>query len=106
MQVAAHAGTLQSRHSFVALGPENVVLTAVKKAEDSNALILRFYEWEGKDGCVRLRIPKGATAAHLANLLEQQQGAALSIENDETVTVPTHPHEIVTVNLDYAVPAQ
>ena len=105
MQVAPHTGTLQSRHSFIALGAENVVLTAVKKAEDSNALILRFYEWAGKDGGVQLRIPKGATAAHLANLLEQQ-GAALPIENGDTVIVPAHPYEIVTVNVDYAVPAQ
>jgi len=48
-----------------------VILTAVKKAEDSNALILRFYEWAGKDGIVEVHLPKGATAATLANLMER-----------------------------------
>lgn len=43
-QVGAHAGSLPSRHSFVTLGAQNVVLTAVKKAEDGGALIFRFYE--------------------------------------------------------------
>ena len=45
----AHAGSLPAEHSFASVGPENVVLTAVKKAEDSNGLIFRAYEWAGKD---------------------------------------------------------
>jgi alpha-mannosidase len=69
VQVDAHAGTLPLRHSFVAAEAQNLVLTGVKRAEDSNALIVRFYEWAGKDGDVRLHIPKGATAAGLTNLL-------------------------------------
>ena len=106
MQVGAHAGTLPIRHSFVALAAQNAVLTAVKKAEDSNALIIRFYEWAGKDGDVRIQIPIGATTARLANLLEQPEGSPLSIENEDTVTVPTHPYEIVTVKVEYSDPTQ
>jgi alpha-mannosidase len=106
MQVASHAGALPSRHSFIASAAENTVLTAVKKAEDSNALIIRFYEWEGKNGDVRIQVPKGAASAKLANLLEQTQGSALPIENGDTVIVPAHPYEIVTVNVEYPTPVQ
>jgi alpha-mannosidase len=101
--VDAHSGELPPRHSFIAVEPRNVVLTAVKKAEDSNALIVRFYEWGGIDGNTRVQVPKGATEARLSNLLEQPEGSPLSIENGDTITVPTHPYEIVTVNVEYPV---
>ena len=97
---------LNLRNSFIALAAENVVLTAVKKAEDSGALILRFYEWAGKDGEVRIRIPNLATSARLADLLEQPEGSPLSIEHGDILTVPAHPYEIVTVKVEYPTPAQ
>ncbi len=103
-QVDAHAGALPPRYSFVAVENQNVVLTALKKAEDSNALTLRFYEWAGENGNVRIQVPKGATTARLANLLEQPEGSPLNVENGNTITVPTHPYEIVTVNVEYPTP--
>jgi alpha-mannosidase len=106
MQVNAHAGALPANHSFVTVENHNVVLTALKKAEDSNALTLRFYEWAGEDGNVRIQVPKGATAARLANLLEQPEGSPLDITNGTTITVPTHPYEIVTVKIEYPSPAR
>jgi alpha-mannosidase len=106
MAVEAHPGPLPARHAFISLESQNVVLTAVKKAEDSNALILRFYEWAGKDGDVRIHVPKGATEARLANLLEQPEGATLPLEGGDTVTVPTHPYEIVTVEVKYPAAAE
>ena len=78
----------------------------MKKAEDNNALIFRFYEWAGKDGDVRIQIPKGATTARLANLLEQPEGSPLAIENGDSISVPAHPYEIVTVKVEYPVPIQ
>jgi alpha-mannosidase len=105
MQPEYHAGNLPVRHSFVELGAENVVLTAVKKAEDSNALILRMYEWAGKAGEVQIKIPEGARSARVVNLMEQASGPALAIESRDTITVPVHPFEIVTVQVDYPVSA-
>ncbi|MGA7341318.1 MAG: glycoside hydrolase family 38 C-terminal domain-containing protein, partial [Terracidiphilus sp.] len=106
MQVEAHAGTLPMRHSFLTVDNRNVVLTAVKKAEDTNALIFRFYEWAGEDGSVRIQVPKGATSARLANLLEQPEGSPLSIEGGDTIVVPVHPFEIVTVSVEYPASTQ
>ena len=100
MQVDSHAGSLPARYSAIQPESQNIVLTAVKKAEDSDALVLRFYEWAGKDGAVRIRLPKGAISAELTNLLEDQHGAAVSIDGD-TISVPTHPYEIVTVKIVY-----
>jgi alpha-mannosidase len=105
-QVEAHEGSLPVRHSFFSTDDRNVVVTAVKKAEDRNALIVRFYEWAGEDGQVHLHVPGGAQSASLANLLEQKDGQPLQIANFDTVTVPVHPYQIVTVNIDYPSTAQ
>ena len=100
MQVEAHAGSLPAEHSFVGITPENVVLTAMKKAEDSNALIFHLYEWAGKGGSVSLRVPPGATGAVETNLMEKAEGAALPVAGDH-VTVHFRPYEIVAVRVDY-----
>ncbi|EQD52450.1 protein containing Glycosyl hydrolases 38, partial [mine drainage metagenome] len=101
MQVEAHSGTLPPEHSFITVENKNVVLTAVKKAEDANGIILRFYEWAGKSGNVQIQVPKGAVSATLANLMEKPEGTALEMTNSDQVTVPVHPYAIVTVRIDY-----
>jgi len=99
-QVAAHAGSLPSEHSYVTVKPENVVLTALKKAEDADGLIFRVYEWAGKTGDVEIHLPAGATGATVTNLMEKPEGAPLKVIND-SVTVPIHPYEILTICVGY-----
>jgi alpha-mannosidase len=79
----------------VQVNPDNVVLTAVKRGEDDDSLVLRFYEWAGKEADVKLQLPPGAQAASDTNLIEQSIGN-LAISNG-TVTVHTQPYEIKTV---------
>jgi alpha-mannosidase len=97
----AHAGSLPAEHSFASVSPENVVLTAVKKAEDTNGLIFRVYEWAGKETTAEFHVPPGTTGATVTNLMEQPEGDPLKIEGD-VVKVPVHPYEIVTIRVDYA----
>jgi alpha-mannosidase len=96
----AHAGALPAEHSFASVTPENVVLTAVKKAEDSKGLIFRVYEWAGKDATVEFRVPPGASGATVTNLMEESEGSALSVEGD-VVKTPIKPFEILTIRVDY-----
>ena len=96
----AHPGTLPSSHSFVSVSPDNVVLTAVKKAEDSNALIFRVYEWAGKQSTVEFHVPPGATGATVTNMMEVPEGDPLAVMGD-TVKVPIKPYEILTIRVDY-----
>ena len=53
----AHDGKLPPLLSFAEAGPENVVLSVVKKAEDDDDLILRLYETDGRDGEVKIAMP-------------------------------------------------
>ena len=95
-----HQAPLPARHSFVSIEPDNVVLTAVKRAEDENALILRFYEWRGREADVKLQVPPGAQSAEEANLVEKTL-ATLPLQND-TVISHVKPYEIKTVKLTFA----
>jgi alpha-mannosidase len=95
-----HGGALDASHSFASIGPDNVVLTAVKKAEDANGLIFRAYEWAGKNGTAEFHVPPGATAATVTNLMEAPEGSPLEIAGD-SVRVPIHPYEILTIRVDY-----
>ncbi len=96
----AHAGSLPAAHSFASLTPENVVLTAVKKAEDAKGLIFRVYEWAGKDTTAEFHVPPGATAATVTNMMETPEGAPLPLAGD-VVKAPIHPYEILTIRVDY-----
>ncbi|MGA3104945.1 MAG: glycoside hydrolase family 38 C-terminal domain-containing protein [Terriglobales bacterium] len=100
MQVDAHEGTLPATHSFVDIKAANVVLTAMKKTEDGNGLLFRFYEWAGKTGNVTIVVPPGATDATLTDLMERPQGSAIPVTENQ-VSLPVHPFEIVSVRVNY-----
>jgi alpha-mannosidase len=98
--VAPHTGSLPPSHSFISVDDDNVILTAVKKSEDDNALILRVYDWSGKPSSARFTLPPGATAATEVNLMEQTIGSPIAVTNN-TATLPVGPYEIRTLRVDY-----
>jgi alpha-mannosidase len=73
----------------------------VKKAEDGNGLILRFYEWAGKNTDVQVTLPAGATGAAIVNLMEHSDGSPLAITGGNQISMPIHPFEISTLRVDY-----
>jgi alpha-mannosidase len=99
-QVFAHTGELPAEYSFASVENPNVTLTALKKAEDADALVFRMYEWAGKASEVKLHVPKGADYAVESNLMEKVEGPHLALTGD-VVTVPIKPYEILTVQVFY-----
>ncbi|MEE8178141.1 MAG: glycoside hydrolase family 38 C-terminal domain-containing protein, partial [Acidobacteriota bacterium] len=95
-----HPGSLPAVHSFLQLEPDNVMLTAVKRAEDDEGLIFRFYEFAGQQTRVRLRLPPGATQVFEVNLMEKEE-RELPLRGTEVV-VPTRPFEIKSVKVQFA----
>src|SRR5271157_324573 len=100
MRAQKHEGTLPGEHSFVRVEPDNVVLTAIKKSEDDDSLVLRFYEWAGREADVTLQLPAGAQSASETDLMERSI-ASLAMHND-AVTVHTKPYEIKTLKVRFA----
>jgi alpha-mannosidase len=101
MQVPAHSGKLPGSFSFLKAAPDNVVVTAMKKTEDGDGLLVRFYEWAGTGGNVTLTLPPGIASATLANLMEKPEGSVLPVSGGREVTVPVTPFEIQTVIVRY-----
>ena len=95
-----HDGTLPAEYSFVKIESDNVVLTAVKKSEDDDSLVLRFYEWAGREEDVKLQLPAGARSASETDLMERSI-ADLAV-HDDVVTVHTKPYEIKTIKVRFA----
>ena len=106
MQVSPHSGELPGSFSFLKAEPDNVVVTAMKKTEDGDGLLVRFYEWAGKPGNVTLTLPPGILSATLANLMEKAEGPPLPISGGRQVSVPVTPFQIQTVIVYYPAPSQ
>jgi alpha-mannosidase len=98
LAVETHQGSLPPSYSFVEIEPRNLILTAIKKAEDDNALIFRFFEFEGKPAQARLRLPRTATKAIETNLMEKEENA-LSLSAGKEVLAEVRPYEIKSVKV-------
>ncbi len=102
LAVGSHEGSLPSAHSFARIEPANVILTAIKKAEDDNALIFRFYEFEGKPSQARLTLPEAATQAVETNLMEKEEKPLSLQGNGSEIVTPIGAYEIKSVKVIFA----
>jgi alpha-mannosidase len=75
-----------------------LVLDTVKRAEDSDALVLRLYEPHGARGQAFLRLGLPAATARPCNLLEEVTGDPVPVRDG--VLVDYAPFEIVTLLVD------
>jgi alpha-mannosidase len=97
LQTEKHEGPVPDSHSFLEVRAENVVVTALKKAEDTDDLVVRFYEWAGKNGDVQLQFALHLESAEETNLMEKRSGALNS--KTGSILVPTKAYEIKTVEV-------
>ena len=52
-----HKGELSPAKAFINVNRENIIVSVLKKAEDSDDLILRWYETAGLDTPVQIELP-------------------------------------------------
>ena len=101
VQVTAHAGVLGATHSFLGVDGDNVVLTAMKKAEQSHDLVLRLYEWQGNAADVSITLPGKPERAEEVGMMEDKAIGTLPLA-DGKVSLSIKPYEIRTVRVHYA----
>lgn len=99
---AAHPGDLGTARSLLSVDAANVVIEAVKQAEDG-ALVVRVYEAWGRRGPVTLRAPWLIGRATATDLLERELGTVAFDRSEMAFTVA--PFEIATFKLEAAVRA-
>jgi len=98
-----HEGSLPAHKGFGEILTPGVMLSAMKKAEDSEALIVRLYEMEGQAATARIRLDTALAPANAqaleTDLLEQPlaQNTAQMEENILSVAIPAF--GLVTVKI-------
>jgi alpha-mannosidase len=102
-QTDSHTGDLPASHSLVGIAAHNLVVTAVKKSEDDDSLILRFYEWAGETTHAKITVPAGATHAAEVSLMEQPvaDSSAQVVLHGNEVGFNASPYSINTLRLVY-----
>lgn len=97
--VKTHA-TRPESESLVSLDGKGVYMTGIKKAEDTDELVVRLVEVEGDTKKITLRLPENIQVVRKLNLIENpvnESAGTTVIQN--SVTLEINPHEIVTLGI-------
>ncbi len=94
-----HPGPLPAESAFIKAGPDNVVLSALKKETGyyERAMIVRLYEAFGKKTAATLELPWEVRATE-TDLIERPLNKPLG--DGRTLTIPLEPYEIKTIRLE------
>ena len=88
-------GNRNPEHSFIKITPENLILSVVKKAEDSGQQIIRLYEVKGQRVQGHIVFDRPVQRAWVTNMLEEK-GEELDVQQN-SVSLIVQPYEIVTL---------
>ena len=94
---SVHSGSLPLSDSFIKLNDENLVLTSVKKAEDSNAWIIQWYDAEGRETEATLTLPAVPKKVLQSNFMEVD-GKPIHF-NGKVVKVKTKKYSVETIKV-------
>ena len=97
VQQTAHEGDLPATHSFMSVDADNVFVEAVKRAEDSDDIIIRVCEHFRQRGNATLRLDRNIQSAGECNLLEEDEGTLDS--RDGAISFDLTPYELKTFKL-------
>lgn len=96
--VDPHPGTGRATTPAIQIASDGVELGSLKRAEDSDAWIVRLVETAGHKTTARLTFADGLLGSvHVTDLLERPSGALAAGSNGRTLDVPMAPWEIKTL---------
>ncbi|NPV53791.1 MAG: hypothetical protein HPY71_09755 [Firmicutes bacterium] len=91
--------------SFISIEPAHLVLSALKRAEDKSALVIRVYNLGGEEVEGRIRVQPQVRSARLANLAEEPVPTGdLPVIDGHEVRFKAGPAAIVTLELSIDAP--
>jgi alpha-mannosidase len=100
---SAHSGELPPSHSFIEVSPENVILTVVKKAEDTDEVVLRLYDSYNVETEATIYFDMAPTAVRDTDLMEwgkYVKEKVIPIKGN-SITVPMAHSEIKTLKVRF-----
>jgi alpha-mannosidase len=90
---------LPLKRSFLKIEPDNVVLSALKRAEDGEGVILRFYETKGEETDAKITLFLEPKAVKAVNMLENEGEKKELKKVGERIELTLNPFEIVTLEI-------
>lgn len=97
VEVPIHSGRLPLEFSLVSLEPEELIITAVKKAENEDALVIRLYNISDGQVTGNLKTFQQIGKVMMTNLLEEPlEEIPVS---DRSIVFPVKGHQIVSLKL-------
>ena len=99
VEAPLHTGKLPNSFSLFSVEPGELVVTAVKKAENDDALIIRMYNVSGKQIKGILSAFRNIEKASIVNMLEEPQEDLDVLDN--SITFPVRGYQIVTLSLRF-----
>ncbi len=101
LTVLTNAGWTDSGAPLVALAHPTLVLAALKKAEDSDDVIVRLYEPYGNRGETALRTALPLRSARLVNILEEETGE-IPVDQETSLCLSFTPFQVISLKLTFA----
>jgi alpha-mannosidase len=98
LRIVSGNATNDMRRSLVEVDTPQVMVEAIKRAEDSNATIVRLYESWGRPCKVRVQTTLPASRAYLCDLLERNREEVAV--NDGVIALRLAPFKILTLKLE------
>jgi alpha-mannosidase len=83
--------------SFAIVDDSNLLLDTIKRAEDTDAIVLRLYECHGGRGTAHIDLARTYQRAVLCNILEDE-GEPLALQG-RRLSVDYRPHQIISIKL-------
>jgi len=94
----AHKGKLGKNHSFFSAGPDNVVISTIKRAEDGKGFVIRLVETSGKDTTAVINLPAKPKKVSETNLVERELGD-IATPASTKFSVPIGHYEIKSIRV-------
>jgi alpha-mannosidase len=96
---------LPLKRSFLNIEPDNVILSAMKMAEDEDedGAIIRFYETKGEETDAEITLFKEPKTVKVVNMLEEEDEAVKKVlkKKGERILLKMNPFEIVTLKVKF-----
>ena len=89
------------KRSFLKAEPDNIIISALKKAEDGKSIIIRLYEASGKKTEATITLFKKIKDVKSVNFLEEEKKEfdKKVILDENNIKVDVKPFEIITLKI-------
>jgi alpha-mannosidase/mannosylglycerate hydrolase len=96
--IIASEPPLPASASLLSLGPDTMILSAVKKAEDRDSLIVRAWNIGTKPVKAEFNFGREVRQAYSVNLAEKRL-KRIAVKNGNVITIPCRPKQITSIEI-------